>query len=143
MVQNQKEEAVQQDLLVYIKSMPEHQLQVTAVTYRSRSALPNGIEARRTLPCVDAPSHSKQINSSVPDGRVMGYNVQTLLPQRWLICMIPCTVQHGLLPRTVFQKAPPGAPHVYNLALDFSACTVMPIYGRCCLSFVVLLLSRD
>lgn len=33
MVQNQKEEAVQQDLLVYIKSMPEHQLQVTAIAY--------------------------------------------------------------------------------------------------------------
>lgn len=31
MVQNQKEEAVQQDLLVYIKSMPEHQLQVRAL----------------------------------------------------------------------------------------------------------------
>lgn len=30
-VQSQKEEAVQKDLLVYIKSMPEHQLQVTTL----------------------------------------------------------------------------------------------------------------
>lgn len=35
MVQTQKEEAVQQDLLVYIKSMPEHQLQVCMGGYYS------------------------------------------------------------------------------------------------------------
>ena len=28
-VQNQKQEAIQKDLLVYIKAMPEHQLKVT------------------------------------------------------------------------------------------------------------------
>lgn len=39
MVQNQKEEAVQKDLLAFIKSMPEHQLQVNVCRLRVEPAL--------------------------------------------------------------------------------------------------------